>query len=211
MKKNYFEKVGFLYRFWYTVFIFIESILPFSLLKKYIFKKTESFSDKWVLVHTILSMISVVVVHCFRWRMLKLIIIIYAAIRILEIIIYQINVLLFHPYRALEKEGENKYELQSPHRSVVLLGHNFIEIILWFTAVSDYFSETKSSFLQIIMDNTIRVITFNYEIPPNGSSNLQYVIFAEVLCGIILVVISLAKFIGELPHVHLEFEEEEDH
>lgn len=127
-----------------------------------------------------------------------------------EIIIYQINILLFHPYRAMVVQKKGKYRLQNPYRSVVLLGHNLMEIICWFTAVSAYFSHTNTSIVKILMESTIRILTFNYEVVSDELDFMQYIIFTEVLCGIVLVIISLAKFIGELPHVEMEFEEDED-
>lgn len=208
MRRDYFNNIGSVYKFWCKVFIFIESILPFSLLRKYIFKNINNFSEKWVVVHTILSILAAIITLRLNIMILSEIIVGYAIIRIFEIIIYQINVLLFHPYKAMVVDGKGKYTLQNPYRSVVLLGHNLVEIIFWFKAVSGYMQMTRIPLIQALMENTIRIFTFSYEKLPGQPVALQYVIFAEVLCGMILVVVSLAKFIGELPHVNLKFDEE---
>lgn len=210
IKKNYFEDVGFIYKFWYFIFTGIEIILPFSLIRKYVFKKTKAFSDKWVLAHTLLSIGAIAVVQYTTFGMIEKIFLVYGAIRIFEMIVYQINVLLFHPYKALVKDGKERYKIQNPYRSVVLLGHNLIEIVCWFTAASIYFSNTSVPTIRALMENTIRIFTFNYEQVAVELCYLQYIIFAEVLSGILLVIISLAKFLGELPHVDLEYEKEED-
>ncbi|QEH70730.1 hypothetical protein [Cellulosilyticum sp. WCF-2] len=211
IRKDYFDNMGFIYKFWYRVFIGIELILPFSLIRKYIFKNTKEFSDKWVLVHTLLSIGSVFIIQYIDLGILKKIFLVYGAIRIFEMIVYQINVLLFHPYKAMVKDNhdiKNKYSIQNPYRSVVLLGHNFIEIVCWFTAASIYFSNDSVPIIKALMQNTIRIFTFNYEQVAVKLCVLQYIIFAEVLSGMILVIVSLAKFLGELLHVDLEYEQD---
>lgn len=120
-------------------------------------------------------------------------------------IVYQINVLLFHPYRSMVREKRNSYKLQNPYRSVVLLGHNFVEIICWFTTTAIYFTGKTDSVIKTLMETTVRIFTFNYENPDN-LTKMEYLLFTEVVCGIVLVMISIAKFLGELPHADLEFE-----
>ncbi len=200
-----FSNVGFIYRFWYNVFIKIEYFLPFSIFRKFIFRKTEAFSDKWVVANTGLSFISLLVSHYFEENLFIKILLLYGALRIFEIIIYQINVLLFHPYKALFVDKKLEYRIQNPYRSVVLLGHNFLEVIFWFTVTTNVFQENNTRLILNLMDNTIRIFTFNYEKVSTGASILQLICFVEVICGILLTVISLAKFIGELPHIHITY------
>lgn len=214
--KNYFNNVGFIYTCWFHLFSFLETILPFSIIRKIIkfIKKdwisSSSFAEKWVLLNSSLSLISIFIIHYSKYITLHKIIIFYASIRIFEIIIYQINVLLFHPYKNMCVNHENSYKLQNPYRSVVLLWQNLIEIIFWFTSISSFFSDNNNSIIYSIIETTIHIFTFNYDNPTNELSLFQGVVFIEVLCDIILVVISLAKFLGELPHIDLEYEDDEE-
>ena len=201
-----FDNVGFLYKFWYHIFITLEQILPFNILRKYIFKNTKSFSEKWVLVHTLLSLFSLVMLHYFSLGYISYFIVVYAFIRVLEIIIYQINVLLFHPYRTLVVDKEPQYKIQNAYRSIVLLGHNFLEVIFWFTSTSNFFNKPDDRLIYTLMDNTIRIFTLSYEKARGTNNVIQFVLFSEVICGIILTIISLAKFLGELPHQDIELE-----
>ncbi len=82
--------------------------------------------------------------------------------------------------------------LKNPYRSVVLLGHNFIELIFWFTSLTEFFEPNGNRLLYNIMDNTIRIFTFNYEKVSNNDSGLQLLYFVEVICGMVLTIISLA-------------------
>ena len=219
--RDYFKNVGFIYKCWFHFFSFLEAILPFSIIQKIIKlmpKKSLStspsprisFPEKWVLLNSALSLISIFSIRYSEYITLNKVIIFYASIRIFEIIIYQINVLLFHPYKNMCIKGKNSYKLQNPYRSVVLLWQNLIEIIFWFTSISSFFSDNKNSIIYSIIETTIHIFTFNYDNPTNELSLFQGVIFIEVLCGIILVVISLAKFLGELPHIDLEYKNDEE-
>lgn len=208
MNKINFKDVGFLYKLWYRIFELIESVSPFSILRKYVFKNVKQFSDKWVLFNTLFSLITLLLLHYNLVSTIGGFILIYAAIRILEIVVYQINVLLFHPYKSLIIDGKKEYKLQNPYRSVVLLGHNFVEVVFWFTALTTYLQPNGDRLLFKLMDNTIRIFTLNYDKVTTNQSLLQMIFFVEVLCGMVLTIISLAKFIGELPHVHLTLDKE---
>lgn len=209
MTKVNFDNVGFVYKFWYFVFCYIETALPFSILRKYFFKKTKNLPDKWVVFNTLFSFTTIILIHNNIIDNVGKAILIYASIRIFEIVVYQINVLIFHPYKALVMHGKKEYRIQNPYRSVVLLGHNLIEVVFWFTALTIYLGSNDYGILHNLAENTIRIFTLNYEKLSSNQSILQMVFFVEVLCGMILTIISLAKFIGELPHVHLELEDQE--
>lgn len=71
------------------------------------------FVEKWVFVHLIGSFTATIIG--------------YGLLRVFEIIIYQINVLFFHPYK-FHKAG-NEYKIKSPTRIVILLLHNYVEVM----------------------------------------------------------------------------------
>ena len=204
MEKFDFEGVGPVYKFWYKCFYIIENMLPFSLLRRFgKIRKIKNFSDYWVVAHFILSFSMIYLITASIDIRLKALIVGYAAIRVLEILVYQINVLLFHPYQAyLDKQ--RYYKVSNPYRSVILLFHNFGEVIFWFTVINRFFGYGSNQLVTELMNNAIRVFTFDYE-KMTSDNWFQAVIFIEVLSGLILTIVSLAKFIGELPHTHIEF------
>lgn len=203
-----FRNVGFIYKFWYKVFMGIENMMPFTLLRKFIKayfpRKLKNLSDKWVLGHMVLSFVIMLSLYYLSLGKVAYCFVFYAFVRILEVVVYQLNVLLFHPYKALVIDKLPCYKIQNPYRSVVLLGHNFVEVIFWFTGVSIFFDKPDSRLLYELMSNTVRIFTFDYATAPNSAQGLQLIFFAEVICGILLTIISLAKFLGELPHVHVQ-------
>lgn len=207
MKKVNFNNVGFVYKFWFHIFNCLELVLPFSVFRKIIFKRVTCFSEKWVVANTLLSFASILVMRYLDNNWLIIMILVYSALRVLEIVVYQVNVLLFHPYKTLIVNKCQTYRVENPYRSIVLLGHNLLEVVFWFTCVTTYFEGYQSSFIVSLMDNTIRIFTFNYEKVAIENNILQMVFFIEVICGMVLIIISLAKFIGELPHIEIERED----
>ena len=119
---------------------------------------------------------------------------------------YQTNVMLFDSYRAL-KEGR-EYVIKSPTRLVILLLHNYVEIIFWFTTVTiSYLNienlETSSWFYYLHM-NFKCITTFDIsEILSNITNRSPYLLIAffESVIGFLMTIISLARFIGLLPQV----------
>lgn len=207
MNKVNFDNVGFVYKFWYKFFELLDRYSMYTFFSEKIFKNTSQFSDRWVIFNTIFSFISMIVLNNNKPSTLGYFVAVYGAIRLFEMVVYQINVLLFHPYRSLVIKNES-YNIQNPYRSVVLLGHNFIEVIFWFTAISSAFVYNGNSTFFNFMVNSIRIFTFDFEI--DSSNKIQVLVFLEVIFGLILTVISLAKFIGELPHSHLELGSEQN-
>lgn len=204
MEKFNFKSVGPVYIFWYNVFSFIEKFLPLTILKKiHSIEKIKNLPDYWVAINFILSIVLANLIYFNLMNEIKIIALYYSIFRILEIVVYQINVLLFHPYRSFLIK-EEKYTINNPYRSVLLLFHNLGEVIFWFTMINIYFGYGTGKFLTDIMTNTIRIFTFNYEYVANDW--FQSLIFIEVVCGMILTIVSLAKFVGELPHIEIYFE-----
>jgi hypothetical protein len=126
--------------------------------------------------------------------------------RIFEIVVYQINVMLFDPYRAL-KAGR-RYAIKSPTRLVLLLIHNYVEIIFWFTTTVITFLSIDgmltSSWTYYLQMNFICITTFDTsEMLHNLEKENVFVLsaFLESVVGFLMTVISLARVIGLLPSV----------
>lgn len=87
--------------FWYKLFDMVEKILPFSLFKSLKFtSKIKGLSDRWVMSHFLLSILSLYTINTNISRGIKTIIVVYTALLIFEIVIYQNNILLFYPYKS---------------------------------------------------------------------------------------------------------------
>ena len=143
---------------------------------------------------------------------------IYAMLRVMELFVYQINVLFFHRLNAYFLGGgtsisgapnpkPNEYVIKSATRTVIMLVLNMVEYVLQFVVM----------FLAIEIvtgygDATISVID-SFELFMNAgdltlyrSSPLFAQAYAETLIGIFMNIVCLARFIGSLPEVKVKNE-----
>lgn len=197
--------------FWNSIFGILEYISVFALInlvkeKLNGSRVTYRFVEIWVLSNLIAAIVSSVAVYRGVGTIFLLIIIAYGMLRVFEIIIYQINVLLFHPYRSQLKN--RAYKIKSPTRIVVLLFHNYAEIIFWYTAIymalmrlngqmiiEPWFYYVKLSILCFATFDATLIYEGRYL---NILSNFA---FTQLIAGVIMTLVSLARFIGLLPDV----------
>lgn len=198
---------GLLIRMWDDIFGFLEKISIFYIIRKLTDSKSHKFVDGWVIGNLIASIASSLLVYNLYSisRILIYFIIIYAILRVFEIIIYQINVLIFHPLRS------KNYKIKSIYRMVLALLSNYVEIMFWYTAmvialvVLNEGSAFRLNWTEYVMSNILCIVTLDgnsiKDSIHNSYSYLSDLIFLEIISGIIMTVISLARFIGILPDV----------
>ncbi|WHH61511.1 hypothetical protein [Petroclostridium sp. X23] len=215
MEKLRGKSEGFLMDFWESIFGFLRQVSMFSLVCSIIknaFKKeiTHTFVDGWVLGNLIGSIVSSYLVFRIGKSVpeLMFLVIFYGSIRVFEVIIYQINVLLFDSYRSWKIGKE--YKIKSIRRMVLALLHNYIEVIFWYSAVIISIiaianQPMSRSWLEYVVKNFLCMATFQYSelVSDFGDtfSILHSIAVLEVISGIIMTVISLARFVGVLPEV----------
>lgn len=207
MNKDIINEEGeFILPFWNAIFGFLERLSIFYLVRKFKVCKTYRFVELWVLGNLILSILFSHIAYNFQNRYLSYGILIYGLIRVFEVVIYQINVLIFHPYRAAKKG--KKYFIKSPFRMVVLLLHNYIEIIFWFMSIyismlvigNNVVFESWGTYLKLssfcFVSSDLTILEAK-----GFLSSLAWVAYIEVISGLIMTIISLGRFIGTLPNV----------
>lgn len=184
------------------------SFLRKEYFNKIIPKKVDNykFVEYWVLGNLLCSVCSSLVVYYYSCSWLAILLSLYGIFRIFEIVVYQINVMLFDPYRALKEK--RKYVIKSPTRLVLLLMHNYVEIVFWFTTTVISFLSIddmlKNSWTYYLQMNFICITTFDTsEMLHNIKQENIFLLFAflESVVGFLMTVISLARFIGLLPSV----------
>ncbi|WP_373481544.1 hypothetical protein [Acetobacterium sp.] len=177
-----------------------------------------SLVEIWVIAHVFLAiLISAITFYCFTPDNLILLYVLstYGSIRVFEIIIKQIRVIMF------DTIGEKAVELKSARRSIILLLHNVVEMIFWFSVslmlvcllevnmLDESFIHLSEVFYwsDFIKCSTLQFTTFgdNYTAISGliGNQNLLLIniTFWEILVGFIIIVISLARFFSLLPPV----------
>lgn len=205
------ENKGIIVPFWNFIFKFLEKLSIFTFIRYIslkLFKKKLGyrFVELWVLFNLVLSISVSIIVYLGDNNLFMYFLIGYGLFRTFEIIIYQINVILFHPYRSrlIGKE----YKIKSPTRIVILLFHNYFEIIFWYSSVyivlSKYIGiESSYRWYEYIKMSLLCFATFDPSLAE--FSGVSYIVsniaFTELFAGFIMTIISLARFIGLLPEV----------
>jgi hypothetical protein len=140
----------------------------------------------------------------------------WAAWRLYEIVIVQINVLLFDPYfhrkRFLAGKEPEPYKLRGRYRLVVALMANFIEIALWYAAAYYHLHNLGQlefeganpeglAGLALLFQQCLRaLVTFDVSQFVAASGTLAFVlVILQSFIGMFMTIVMLARFVSLLP------------
>jgi hypothetical protein len=179
---------------WISLFHPISKIFP-RLGKSY------GFIEWWVLGNFSCSIIFLAISTFSDIAWWEIILLSFAGLRIFEIIVYQINVLLFDQYR----RGA-QYVLRGVERIIILLLINYIEILFWFALFyrnSHAYFDSKhillNSFSGSLYYSIITMSTLGYgDITPLAPISIT-ISSIQTLIGIFMALLIIARFISLLP------------
>jgi len=200
---------SFLVDMWECIFRVLSYISIFYIIRKVKRKITYRFVDFWVIGNFFFSIISSILVFCLNADLLYLMIVlsVYGALRVFEVIVYQINVVFFDPYRAYKAKKE--YKIKSIRRMILALFHNYIEIMFWFAVIMLTIAKAlhisiTATWVEYVTSTILCVAIFDR----SGLENIigenlviTQLVFFEIMSGLIMTIISIARFIGILPSV----------
>jgi hypothetical protein len=129
---------------------------------------------------------------------------IYAGLRVFEIVVYQTNVLFFDGYG--KANTAEPYRLRSYRRIVILSLHNYAEIIFWFAAAYSYWrnlfglhSSKLGSFIGSTYYSLVTMATLGYgDISPDNDCGRMIVLF-HVAVAVFMTILILARLVSYLP------------
>lgn len=194
------KKQPFLVELWSNGLRFLEKISLFYIIRRYILpnytKGNYRFVDSWLFCHTWLAFLYVILATIDSVPIsIKYVLLIYGCLRMFEILIYQLNVILVHPY------NNASYSLHSYRRMTIALIHNFFEIVFWFagTYMTLHFL-TNSDFTMAIYKSFIHMVAYSMEIDESKWSLIAvFILQFQALIGMFMTVLSLARFISLFP------------
>jgi len=200
-------------KLWETLFRFIRYYLPlaflFRCLKKSLKIKEDeelyALIDAWVHLHLFLAIIlwaAFSIVDSVVW--LTWIFVIYGILRISDIVIYNINVILFDQYR--HNGSKKDHMVRSFRRILICLFINYSEILLWFAIFYRFFKHCFSM-PNVCLNNLwgslyfsiVTMTTLGYgDIKPINNCG-ACLCGLQTLIGVFWVVVVVARFITVLP------------
>ena len=196
----------FIVEFWSTIFSWLAWVSPFRWIRA-LFKSTKGsylFVEIWVLSHLVLSVLLLVLFCPGALSFIKFLLIAYGCLRVFEIVIYQINVLFFDEYRA--KKAGKDYAVKNFRRLVLLLLHNYVEIIFWYalgyltfnTAFQNGLVNLRSACHALGLSFNIMTTFGIGTTSPIGPIGF-YLVFSQGVIGLFMALVVLARFIALLP------------
>jgi len=187
-----------------TILRLLRHISLFGLIRR-LFKRQKwassyAFVDTWVLVHLILSLAVLYLYQYMPWRWLQWLVVIFAALRLLELVVYQLSVLLVDQFH------KKIYALGGYRRILVLSIMNYIEILAWFSLFYHHWSswfDDKSSVLSspagALYFSLVTMSTLGYgEVTPLNDQARSLVVI-QTIVGVFLLVLIISRTISYLP------------
>lgn len=197
---------SFIVEFWSKIFNALRLVSLFQLIRV-LFPKTKrnyGFVDVWVLGNSVFSFLCLTVLSIPQIRWWEIVILCYAGVRIFEVVIYQINVLLFDEYRA--KKASREYAVRGFRRIVLLLLLNYIETLCWFALfyrnLAFLFESRHISLDSIggsLYFSLVTMSTLGYgDIIPKERAGL-FLVLMQTSIGIFMALLILSRFISLIP------------
>ncbi len=190
------DESGFIVNAWRQIFGSLGSMSVFATVGYFVHggEGDASFSEKWTLGNFFFSIAYLFLFsYLSTQRYITTIILVYAAYRIFEIMVYHINIFL-------SLEG-----LQGFRRSVVLLFHNYIEVLFWFASfyrlLHYFFSKPfiTRSLGGSLYFSIVTMTTLGYgDIEPINEIG-RAIVSVQTLIGIFMAIFLLARFVSMLP------------
>ena len=189
--------------FWVGLFGWLRWVSLLYLIRRYVPKAGVSpymFVDLWVMGHLVLAVVLLAAsMHSgFMWW--EAVFAGYAGFRILEILVQQINGLLFDEYRAA-KRGE-RY-IVGYRRALILVLNSYIEVLFWFAL---FYRNAASAFepKTAVLDSIIESFRLSYKTMTTWghsqftpSDNIGHtLIFLQSVVGLLMLLMVLVGFLA---------------
>ena len=131
----------------------------------------------------------------------------YGIYRIYEIFVYQVNVLLFDEYRA--RKAGREYAVRGYRRIVILLMHNYMEIVCWFGLAYMLFyrmglvtldvTSGPPNFVRVFRESLLLMFSFNPDKYQTNTDFSAFIFSVQAVIGLFMTIMVLARFLSVLP------------
>jgi hypothetical protein len=164
-----------------------------------LFVSSYLFPEIWVVGHLLLGIVCYILVSQVDMKGWDWVLCAYALLHSFEILIYQLNVLLFDPIR----NNTANYKIKSATRTIILLLINMMEYIIWFAVVYlgcyDLYGLITPNCSMILES----FLTLSNIADPRDVHEPVVMVFASIesVIGLFMNILCLARFIAMIPPV----------
>lgn len=206
-----------------AVFQFLKALTPISILRATVLRGRskaflDNFTDFWIVLRLGASLAAAIVVALKpdwpTWAPLA--VGLFAAYSLFDVIIIQVNVLLFDPYfhrkAFLAGKVPKPYALRGRYRLLLALLANFLEIGFWYTAAYLYLSDAGQlsveafdanglAALPLMFQECMRaLITFDVSSFESEQGTLAFnLVIIQSFVGMFMTIVMLARVVSLLP------------
>ena len=196
---------GFIVKLWRQIISSLSSISIYSVVLFFVRggEGDARFSEMYVLMHVCLSIVCLPLLSHLRIpSYVENIVLFYAAYRIFEIVLVNINIFL-----------SPEPNLSGIRRSIILLFHNYIELLFWFACIyllrPGCFKYIADSAIRSLYFSVVTMTTLGYgDIKPVKDIG-RVIVSIQTLVGLFMGIGILARFISMLPQVSTKDPEEQ--
>lgn len=161
------------------------------------------FVEGWAVFHTVLALVLALVAHGGLYPGVVAGFLIYAGLRVLELVVYLVNVLIFDEWR--EKRAGCPYAVVGYRRLLLLLLLNYAELVLWFGAALLAFHQLSwlslhdPSLAGAFRTALVAMVSLSLDgvQPMNGCA--RTLLAFQPLVGAFLTLLTLARFVSLMP------------
>ena len=191
---------------WLCLFKTLGQYTPLSLLgrKSETIRGSHGFVDLWVAARLAMPVVLLIVGAAWGLDWLKVVLYLLGGCSILEVVVVQINVVVFGGYWA-EKQGKPQ-EVKSVHRLLVNALHNYAEVIAWFALfylnLEGYFDTLEQN-----VHPTVDALNFSFVTMTSfGYTNLRptsclgfLLTLVQSAIGLMMALVILGRIVNVLP------------
>lgn len=165
--------------------------------------RSHGWIDLWVLGNLCASILVLLLAANCNASIAVLVLILYGALRVAEVVIYQLRLMLLE-YGGAPLTGA--YAVRSYRRMVVLALHNYLEAIVWFagfyTVLRDRFGDATTVLatpIGTLYFSTVTMTTLGYgDITPKDALS-RGVVSLHLGVAVFMTLVILARFVSFLP------------
>jgi hypothetical protein len=166
-------------------------------------KRSYAVVEAWVVVHTALALGAALLASAGAGQTVLAILLVYGGLRVFEVVVTQANILLFDEWRA-RREGR-PYSLRAYRRILILLLHNYAEVVFWFVAALLTFSAWSwlvlddQSLSATLRATLLSMVAFSTECVQPLSRWAAVLLTAQSLVGVFMTLLTLGRFLSLMP------------
>lgn len=193
---------------WAAIFHVLSFVSLFWLLRRtipWLHEKKRSYAvvEAWVVVHAALALCAALLAYSAAASPLLTVFLVYGGLRVFEIVVTQTNVLLFDEWRVCRR-GDS-YALRGYRRILILLLHNYAEVVFWFVAALLAFNGWSwlvlddASLSATFRATLLSMVAFSTEgVRPLGRFAAVF-LTVQSLVGVFMTLLTLGRFLSLMP------------